>query len=72
MHVPNIKHTGSDDVCFTLGAITSPSLSCNKQDEHFSTGQIRDVAVGVRCCATGSVSIDLLQCCCVGYSTRNG
>lgn len=72
MHVPNIKHTGSDDVCYTLGAITSPSLSCNKQDEHFSTGQIRDVAVGIRCCATGGVSIDLLQCCCVGYSTGNG
>lgn len=47
MHVPNTEHTGPDDVCYTLGAITSPSFSCNKQDEHFSTGQIRDVAAGV-------------------------
>lgn len=66
------EHTGPDDVCYTLGAITSPSLSCNKQDEHLSTGQIRDVAIGVRRCAAGGVSVDLLQRCCVDYSTRNG
>lgn len=72
MHVPNIEHTGPDAVCYTLGAITSLSLSCNTRDERFSTGQMRDVAVGSRCFAKGGVSIDLLQDCGVGYSTGYG
>lgn len=36
----NIEHTGPYDFCCTLGAVTRSSLSCNKQDEHFSTGEI--------------------------------